>query len=85
MKRIADKYNLDLDGDWNKKAMHHQGRHPNKYHEFVLEGMKRAEKEAAANKQKFLELFNIYVIQPVLENPLLLRKAGWKLINENCI
>jgi len=26
--------------------MHHQGRHPNKYHEFVLEGMKRAEKEA---------------------------------------
>ncbi len=78
LEKIAKKYNLDLDGDWNKKAMHHQGRHPNKYHEFVLEGMKRAEKEASTNKQKFLELFNQYIIQPVLQNPLLLRKAGWK-------
>lgn len=78
MKKIADKYNLNLDGEWNKRAMHHQGRHPNKYHEFVLEGMKRAEKEAATNKQKFLELFNVYIIQPILENPLLLRKVGWK-------
>ena len=37
MKRIAEKYNLDLDGDWNKELLPHMGKHPNYYHEWVIE------------------------------------------------
>lgn len=77
MDRIAKKYNLDLDGDWNKELMHHLGRHPHDYHEFVYENMLRASKEAGQDLKKFLRLYNKYVKKPVLANPYLLRKIGW--------
>lgn len=32
---------------------------------------------AGNNQATFLNLFNNYVKQPVLDNPLLLRKIGW--------
>lgn len=32
-KDIASNYGLDLDGDWNKESLPHQGRHPNVYHD----------------------------------------------------
>lgn len=34
--------------------------------------------EAAGYKQRFLELFNVYIKQVVLDNPELLRKSGWR-------
>lgn len=78
MSDIADKYGLKLDGDWNKELLPHQGRHPNNYHDFVLDGMNRASNEAGSDTSKFLELFDKYVKEPVRNNPDLLRKAGWE-------
>jgi hypothetical protein len=77
MEAIAEKYGLDLNGGWNKAAMPHLGRHPNEYHEFVLQGMQKAATEAGGDQAKFLQLFDRYVKQPVLQNPNLLRKSGW--------
>jgi hypothetical protein len=77
MNAIAQKYGLDLNGSWNKAAMPHLGRHPNEYHKFVLQGMERASLEAGSNQAKFLQLFDQYVKQPVLQNPNLLRKSSW--------
>lgn len=77
MSAIAEKYGLDLNGAWNKAAMPHLGRHPNDYHKFVLQGMEQAGREAGGNQAKFLQLFDQYVKQPVLQNPSLLRKSGW--------
>lgn len=74
---IADRYGLDLDEAWNKELMPHLGRHPNAYHEFVLDGMELASREAGGDTAKFLELFDQYVRQPVLDNPELLRSSGW--------
>ncbi len=78
MEAIADKYGLDLDDAWNKELLPHLGRHPNSYHNFVLQGMQRAALEAGSNQKKFLELFELYVKQPIRNNPALLRAAGWQ-------
>jgi hypothetical protein len=77
MQDIADQYGLSLDQEWNKELLPHLGRHPNEYHKFVLDGMKRAAREAGKNKDKFLKLFDKYVKDPVRKNPDLLRKCGW--------
>jgi len=77
MQKIADQFGLRLDGAWNKELMPHLGRHPNEYHDFVLGGMRQAQAEAGGSAQNFLELFNTYVKEPVLQNPSLLRKSGW--------
>ena len=77
MREIAKQFGLDLDGAWNKAAMPHVGRHPNAYHNFVLKGMQDAATSASGSQARFLQLYNKYVIQPVLDNPLLLRKGGW--------
>lgn len=78
MLEIAQKYGLDLDGDWNKEVMEHLGRHPNEYHDFVLEMMRQIDYEAAGDQQRFLELFDTYVKQVIIRNPGLLRKPGWR-------
>jgi RHS repeat-associated protein len=78
MERIAKRYGLDLDGDWNKMSLPHQGRHPSAYHRFVLRGMQRAAREAGKNRGRFLELFDRYVKQPIINNPDLLRRNGWR-------
>lgn len=54
------------------------GRHPNEYHDFVLQTMYLIDTEAAGDTQKFLNLFDIYIKQVVLDNPELLRKSGWR-------
>ena len=77
MESIANQFNLSLDGAWNRALMPHLGRHPNAYHQFVLRGMRSAAASAGGNQATFLQLFNQNVIQPVLQNPNLLRKAGW--------
>lgn len=77
MAEIADEFGLSLDGGWNKQALPHLGRHPNKYHNFVLEGMRNAKAGAGGSQAEFLYLFDQYVKQPVIQNPGLLRKSGW--------
>jgi hypothetical protein len=77
MEAIAKRFGLDLDDLWNKAAMPHLGRHPTKYHEFVLQGMQQAAAEAGTSTAKFLELFDLYVKQPILQNPNLLHSSGW--------
>lgn len=76
--KIANKYGLDLDSAWNKELLRHQGRHPNAYHEFVLDSMKKIDKAAAGSQEKFLELFNTYVKEPIRNTPEMLRKEWWK-------
>ncbi|GMO41874.1 MAG: hypothetical protein Ta2F_17900 [Termitinemataceae bacterium] len=78
MYAIAKKFGLDLKDGWNKALMPHQGRHPDKYHQFVLDGMKRAEKESGGDADKFKQLYEKYVKDPILNNPELLRKSGWE-------
>lgn len=65
-------------GAWNKELLPHQGRHPNKYHDFVLGGMNQAARKDKSDKEKFLELFESYVKEPVRLNPDLLRGIGWE-------
>jgi len=78
MENIAQKYGLDLGGDWNKASMPHQGRHPNKYHEWVLNQMRTIDATPNMNQQLFIKQFNLNVRQPVLANPFMLRKKYWK-------
>ena len=78
LKKIADKYNLKLDDMWNKELLPHRGRHPNAYHQFVLDGMRLAHRQARGNVNDFLSAFEEYIIEPVRKNPELLRKSGWK-------
>ena len=78
MEEIAEEFGLKLDESWNKELLPHQGRHPDVYHEFVIEGMERAASEAKGSSSKFKELFNKYVKEPVRNNPELLRKKGWE-------
>jgi YD repeat-containing protein len=77
MKEIAEEFELSLNGAWNKQALPHLGRHPNDYHNFVLQGMQNAKAGAGGSQAEFLNLFNQYVKEPVIQNPGLLRKSGW--------
>ncbi|HHS6528660.1 TPA: AHH domain-containing protein, partial [Campylobacter jejuni] len=43
---ILNSYDLKLNGDWNKVKMPHRGRHPNEYHEYILEKMSKIDKIA---------------------------------------
>ena len=77
--RIAKKYGLDLDDPWNKEILPHgPGRHPHAYHEFVLEQMRRASREAGTDVDKFLKLFEKNVKKPVRRNPDMVRKRFWE-------
>ena len=78
MQEIADKYGLDLNGDWNKQALPHQGRHPNAYHQWVLENMYRIDVIPNMTQQQFIQLFDLNVRQPVINNPSMLYKNYWK-------
>ena len=72
--KIAAKYGLDLDQPWNTEYLQHLGRHPNEYHDFVLQGMQKADKAAAGNVTRFLKEFETLVKAPVRENTGMLRK-----------
>ncbi len=74
---IAKKYGLDLDDAWNKGWLPHQGRHPNAYHEYVLDSMKQFDDIAQGNKEIFLKLFD-NLKSNVKSNPAMLYKDYWK-------
>jgi hypothetical protein len=77
MKKIVEPLGLTLEGDWNKAVLPHLGRHPNDYHIFVKKRMEKALDIADGDVNRFLEIFEETVRQPVMQNPMLLRKEGW--------
>ena len=74
---ITKKYGLELDDAWNKELMPHQGRHPNAYHDWMLEELQTIDKVADGNRDVFLQMFEDVKIT-VKENPDMLRKAFWE-------
>jgi len=78
MKEITDKYDLDLKDDWNKANLPHQGRHPNEYHNFVIEQMKIIDNMPNMNQGLFIEQFKINIRQPIINNPNMLYKDYWR-------
>ena len=74
---ITKKYGLDLDGDWNKQSMPHQGRHPYAYHDYVLDNMQKCDRIANGDKTKFLKLYD-QMKQKIINNPEMLYKDYWK-------
>lgn len=73
---ITKKYKLDLDEDWNKKLLPHQGRHPYAYHDYVLEQMKKFDKISKGDQEKFLKLYG-QLKKKVMDNPEMLYKEYW--------
>jgi hypothetical protein len=79
MEKTADKFGLKLNEAWNKMSLPHRGRHPNEYHRFVFSGiMEEASELAGGSKEKFIEYFNMFVVEPIKQSPDLLRKSGWE-------
>ena len=78
MSKISEKYGLELTGDWNTELLPHQGRHPNVYHDFILEKLVEIDTKSNGDTDKFLELFEKEVKETVRNNPELLRKSGWR-------
>ena len=76
-KDIIKKYGLDLDEEWNKELLPHLGRHPNEYHEFVLEELRNIDNIANGDIDTFNELFESGVKSVVRENPEMLYKSFW--------
>ena len=74
---ITKQYGLDLDGDWNKQSMPHQGRHPYAYHDYVLDNMQKFDRIANGDKTKFLKLYD-QMKQKIINNPEMLYKDYWK-------
>lgn len=74
MKKITDKYGLDLNGEWNKSMLPHQGRHTNTYHDWILKRLVSIDQSAAGDVNIFLELFDQQIKQPVINNPEILYK-----------
>ena len=73
---IANKYGLDLDDAWNKGLLPHQGRHPNAYHDYVLDSMKQFDEIAQGDQEVFLELFES-MKKNIQANPDMLYKDYW--------
>jgi hypothetical protein len=75
---IAGKYGLGLDEPWNTELLPHLGRHPDLYHDFVLQGMMEADEAAEGDVMTFMQEFETRVKAPVRENPGMLRSAWWE-------
>lgn len=67
---------MNLDDDWNKVLLPHQGRHPNAYHDYVLETMKKYDAIADGDQEIFLSLYK-GLKDNIIENPEMLYKDYW--------
>jgi hypothetical protein len=83
-KKIVEKYGLDLDDDWNKIQIPHQGEggHAQQYHQWVYERLKYIDSVAQGDTKVFLEMFDEMIKQPVLDNPWVVRKDWWQAVPE---
>ncbi|MFB6468667.1 AHH domain-containing protein [Cytobacillus sp. Hz8] len=77
MENITKKYGLDLDDEWNKELLPHQGRHPNAYHDYVLDKLSTYDRLAKGDREKFLKLYE-GLKQEVRDNPDMLYKEYWR-------
>jgi hypothetical protein len=80
---IAKKYGVDLNGKWNKAPIPgHKGPHPDDYHQWVLKQMQDISNElgdcGTGCADQFKEMFKERVIDPVLENPKMIKKHFWE-------
>ncbi|WP_211237409.1 AHH domain-containing protein [Paucisalibacillus globulus] len=75
---ITKKYDLDLDDIWNKEYLPHQGRHPNAYHDYVLDNLRTFDNLAKGDRNKFLKLFE-GLKSEIRNNPDMLYKDYWRL------
>ncbi|MBC2169550.1 T7SS effector LXG polymorphic toxin [Listeria booriae] len=76
MENVTKKYGLDLDESWNKELLPHQGRHPNAYHEYVLDKLNTYDAIAQGDRELFLELYEELKFQ-IRVNPDMLYKEYW--------
>lgn len=76
IKEITDKYDLDLDGSWNKEVLPHRGRHAKKYHEYMIEQIRNIDSVANGNVNIFLQEFEV-VKTTVRSRPAMMYKAFW--------
>ena len=59
-KEVTDRYNAELDQSWNTEYMyHHQGRHTNAYHNFMLQMLYEVDYVAQGDPMLFAEGFSI--------------------------
>ena len=74
---IVKKYGLTLDESWNKELMPHRGRHPNAYHDYMLDRVLEIDSIALGNKRVFLSGFSD-LKKEIISNPEMLRKSYWR-------
>ena len=74
---IVTRYGLELDGAWNKERLPHLGSHPEKYRQWVLREMQRIDERAAGDTDRFLQLFEEFVKEPVRKMPDMLDAEYW--------
>lgn len=55
----------------------HQGRHPNEYHQYVLDSMKQFDEIAQGDKDVFIKLYES-LKKTISSNPEMLYKDYWK-------
>ena len=76
-KEIIKKYNLDLDGSWNKVLMPHKGSHHKLYHREMLNDVIEVDKIAKGDQEIFLKLFESGPKRKIEKNPLMVRAKWW--------
>jgi hypothetical protein len=68
---------LTLKQAWNLisiSSLHHYGRHPNLYHDFIFDGIKKAHQMAKGNSTEFKKYFKLYVTDELIKSPSMLHK-----------
>jgi len=58
MEELASHYGLDLNDAWNVELLPHKGRHPNEYHDWILNRMREIEMTPGMNRERFIQEFN---------------------------
>jgi len=79
---IVERYGLKLDEEWNKELLPHQGRHPNAYHEFVLEKLREIDNQTEGDVRQFKLLFEQEVRRVVRDNPDMLYSRYWRKLKQ---
>ena len=72
--RILDRYNLDLDKDWNKVTIPHEGRHTDYYNKMMLKELKEADRYARGDRTKLLKYLEDGIFKKIIRNPEIMYK-----------
>lgn len=78
---IVQTYGLDVEDAaraWNVFQIPHRGPHPQEYHQWALDNMQEADRQAQGDVAVFKSLFNAWVVDVVKEDPTIVRLAYWK-------